>query len=139
MESQSSFEGWAIVEVMGHNTFVGFVKTEVYGSAVMFRIDVPSRPAREETLAVARTIGWETVPAGSRVSVDHRPGFTKLIGAGSIYAISPCTETAAMEALERLDRRPLQLIDLPAMGQIEGDNGERPAEAVQADDDGDPF
>lgn len=31
-EKQASFEGWARVEVMGHQTHIGFVRTEGSGS-----------------------------------------------------------------------------------------------------------
>ena len=43
--NQAKFEGWARVEVMGHQSHTGFVTTEAYGQAVMFRIDTPEIPA----------------------------------------------------------------------------------------------
>ena len=46
-ENQASFSGWAKVEVMGHQSHIGFVRTEAYGQAVMFRIHTPELPVRE--------------------------------------------------------------------------------------------
>ena len=40
-----SFEGWAIVDVLGHQRYVGYVTTEAYGAAVLFRVDVPALEA----------------------------------------------------------------------------------------------
>jgi hypothetical protein len=35
------FKTWAIVEVMGHQTFAGFVQEQVIAGTAMLRIDVP--------------------------------------------------------------------------------------------------
>jgi hypothetical protein len=113
--NQASFSGWAIVEVMGHNVFSGMVSTEAYGGAVLFRIDVPDFPEGEEILQSARyseeSGGY--VPAGAKVKVERVPGYSKLIGAGSIYAITPCTEAAARAAAIANVRRPFSLLELP--------------------------
>jgi hypothetical protein len=44
---QAQFNGWARVEVMGHQTHIGYVRTEAYGAAVLFRVDTPDLPERE--------------------------------------------------------------------------------------------
>lgn len=95
-EQQSKFEGWAIVEVMGHNTFQGFVTTESFGGTVLFRVDVPEIPE-------------ETTKHGKREAVQP---FTKLIGAGSIYCITPCTEDTAKAARISSVFRPLIPLDI---------------------------
>ena len=41
-------ETWAIVEVMGHNRFAGFVQQVPMGGAAMIRVDVPEIPERVE-------------------------------------------------------------------------------------------
>lgn len=46
---QAKFEGWAIVEMMGHRQEVGYVTTEAYGQAVLFRVDSPDIPERDYT------------------------------------------------------------------------------------------
>jgi len=34
---QATFNEWAIVEVMGHQTYAGYVTTQAFGAAVLFR------------------------------------------------------------------------------------------------------
>jgi len=121
-EQQTQFEGWAKVEVMGHQTHIGFVRTEAYGQAVMFRIDTPELPERDYVLtepaytrgqineAIAET-RW--TPAGATVRRVARPGCSVLVGAASIYRIIPCTEAAALRAIDSEERTELKLISLP--------------------------
>jgi hypothetical protein len=45
--TQSKFEGYAVVEIFGHIKEVGFVTTEYFGAAALFRIDTPELPMRE--------------------------------------------------------------------------------------------
>ncbi len=117
MENQSKFEGWAIVEVMGHQRFAGFVTTESYGGAVLFRVDVPDLAEKEETTLYHEYSdehsGYQHIPAGSKVVRAGVSGFSKLFGAASIYCISPCTEEAARAAVESCHPRPLKSFTLP--------------------------
>jgi len=114
---QAVFESWAIVELMGHQREIGFVTTEAYGQAVLFRIDQPELPAREYTLKAPQyyvTVGRsEFLPAGSKVQRPASPARSRLVAPGSIYAINPCTEEAAREALEQSVPRPLIVIERP--------------------------
>lgn len=124
-ETQNSFSGWAKVEIMGHQTHIGFVTTEVYGQAVMFRIDQPAFEEREYTLPqptytnlqmdpagnLHETKIW---PAGTKVKRGAMPAASTLVGSASIYRITPCTEEAARAAIERQVPRPLILIEAPA-------------------------
>lgn len=121
-EQQAQFNGWARVEVMGHQSHIGYVRTEAYGQAVMFRIDTPELPEREYTLPEPAYVkfstspdSWESrwVPAGAVVKRAAAPGCSVLVGAGSIYRILPCDEAAAMRAIESSQRSELKLISLP--------------------------
>lgn len=49
-QQQANFEGWAIVEMMGHQQEIGFVTTQAFGQAVLFRIDQPELGERDVTL-----------------------------------------------------------------------------------------
>lgn len=49
-QEQSKFEGWAIVEMMGHRREIGYVTTEHYGAASLFRVDSPEVEEREYEL-----------------------------------------------------------------------------------------
>jgi hypothetical protein len=120
-EQQASFSGWAKVEVMGHQSHIGFVKTEAYGAAVLFRIDSPGAPEREYVLespeyacpieASPDLRSW--CPVGTKVKRQARPPVTVLVGAGSIYRIIPCTEAVATATIEREQRAELIVVALP--------------------------
>jgi hypothetical protein len=61
-------EMWAVVEVMGHKRFAGFVTEQTVAGSAFVRVDVPE---------VQVDAGGQTLPA-----------FTKLLGASSIYALT---------------------------------------------------
>lgn len=71
-QGADKFEEWCIVEIMGHARFAGRVTEQPLGGSSFVRVDVPA--------------------------VNEQPAFTKLFGAGSIYAITPCTEEVARAA-----------------------------------------
>ena len=114
----ASFEGWALVELFGHAKEVGYVTTEAYGSAVLFRCDTPELPEREYTLespeyASENGAGTRWCPVGTKVRRPASPAKSRLIGPGAIYAITPCNEDTARRAIESVIRRPLILLELP--------------------------
>ena len=127
---QSQFNGWARVEVMGHQTHIGFVRTEAYGQAVMFRVDVPQLPEREYVLREPAYIDGNWTPAGATVRRAASEGLSVLVGAGSVYRIIPCTEAAAMKAAESNIRAELKLVSLPPEKAIAA-----AADAPEDDDD----
>lgn len=110
---QSQFSGWAKVEVMGHQSHIGYVKTEAYGAAVLFRIDIPALEEREHELTEPQHIGGRWMRVGEKVRRPAREGCSVLVGAGSIYRIIPCTEAAAMLAIEEGARSELVPVDVP--------------------------
>lgn len=115
---QSNFEGWAVVDLFGHTRRIGYVTTEAYGSAVLFRIDTPELPEREYTLtepeyASEADGGARWCMPGTKVKRAFQPAETKLVGPAAIYEISPCTEATARVAIEKAIRRPLILLELP--------------------------
>lgn len=110
-EQQAKFEGWARVEIMGRQTHIGFVRTEAYGSAVMFRIDQPEFEAREFTLTAPAYVDGRWTAAGAKVLRPAITGCSVLVGAASIYRLIPCTEAAARLAIEQTQRAELKLIE----------------------------
>ena len=117
---QAAFEGWAIVEIFGHQKAIGFVTTEAYGSACLFRVDTPELPEREVELkrdtylTVKVTEGLDRSQwfgKGSRVKRQSVQASSQLIGPGAIYRLVPCTEAVAREAIEELIPRPLILLE----------------------------
>ena len=83
-----AFQSWAIVEVMGHSTFAGYVTEQVIGGTTFVRVDVPA--------------------------VGKEPAFTKLLGAASIYAITPVAEEVATRAAAGMRTPPINVY-LPAL------------------------
>lgn len=75
MDGQNTFSGWAVIELFGHSTEVGMVTTEYFGTAAMWRVEVPA--------------------------VNGNPPRTRFVGPGAVYALNPCTEEAARRLLER--------------------------------------
>ncbi len=130
---QASFEGWAIVEMMGHRREIGYVTTEHYGAASLFRVDSPEFPEREYELTRSE---WLTTnagvsreaPAGSKVRRPGIPAKSCLVGSGSIYALNPCTEETARKAIEQGIHRPLILLSVPEHAQLKA------AEDIDTDD-----
>lgn len=96
METQASekFEGWCICEIMGHQTFAGYVSERAIAGAGMLQIDVPQVD-------------------------DKHPAFTKLFSPSSIYGITPTTEQHAREAAAQIRVRPVTLYILPDAKRLE--------------------
>lgn len=90
---ESKLETWAVVEVMGHKKFAGFVTEQAIGPAAMIRVDVPSVEMDGKTL----------------------PSFSKLFGVASIYCISPCTEETARAFATQMRSRAFELYEAPRL------------------------
>lgn len=113
-EQTQSLETWAIVEVMGHKKFAGYVTEQAFGAAALIRVDVP---ATEQ-------------PGG----VTTKP-YSKLIGVGSIYCITPTTEAIARRVAQQLERwnEPIP-VTLPEARQIAATSDAEDAEVDDPDD-----
>ena len=93
-ESQG-FDAWAIVEVMGHQTYAGRVTEQTVAGQAFVRIDVP---AMKEVLADE-----------GRRDPPEVPAYTKLLGPSSIYAITPTSEEVARAAARKLRKEPISV------------------------------
>lgn len=118
-EQHPPFESWAIVEMLGHKKLAGFVTEQSIAGAALIRVDVPATP--EDTRFNT------TYPATAE--------YSKLIGVGSIYAITPCTEDAARRAARELERYndPLP-VSIPEQRRLATATVD--ADTVEADDEG---
>lgn len=133
MESeQAKFEGWAILEMMGHRSEIGYVTTEHFGAASLFRVDSPEFQEREFELTRPQYIDGQLAPIGSKVKREAIPAKSCLVGPGSIYALNPCTEETARKAIEAGIHRPLILLSVPDRPQITSSS------SVDEDVDSDP-
>lgn len=84
------FEGWAIVELMGHRRLAGYVTEEEHFGTAMLRLDVHG-------LDDAKTAA-----------------VTQFYGGSSVYCVTPATEEIARGLGERLKPAPVQQYELPA-------------------------
>jgi hypothetical protein len=116
--NQSSYSGWALVELFGHQREAGFVTTQYFGDKAMFQVDVPEIGAREETLTAPRYIDGVFAPVGTVVSRGAIPGRSRLLGPGALYAINPATEEAVRAAISASERREIKVISLPEGKQL---------------------
>jgi hypothetical protein len=69
IESKDSFEGWAVLELMGHRRLAGYVREQEVAGVMLLRIDIPGD--------------------------DGQPVMTQFYGASAIYCLTPTTEETA--------------------------------------------
>ncbi len=121
MESpQAKFEGWAVIELFGHQREAGYVTTEYFGSGALFRVEVPALPEREIITDRPQWLNDELVPTNSRVAREAVAGRTRFLGPGSIYALNPCSEEACRKALDAMSPRTVKVIELAQERQLVG-------------------
>lgn len=112
------FEQWAVVEIMGHKRFAGFVTEETIGGTPFVRVDVPEVTHNDTTLAA----------------------FTKLFGQGAIYCISITTEETA-RAFAAQDRQrafaEYEAPRLPALTDQRQGTDEQPSDFEDSDEEDD--
>jgi hypothetical protein len=91
------FEGWAIVELMGHRRLAGHVSEQEIAGTGMLRLDVPAA-------------------AG--------PGVTQFYSPSALYCLTPTTEDIARKVAARLLPRPVSPYELtpPAAAAAPGDD-----------------
>ena len=105
---------WAIVELFGHQKIAGHVTTQLFGVAMMLRVDVPEFTHKHSDWD---RFGDESVhhlrgePQRVEVVVNS-PAYTRYFGAGAIYAINPSTEELVRKMLHRMDAPPDICLDV---------------------------
>lgn len=92
MTESEKFEGWAVVEMLGHKQLAGRVSEQVVAGAALVRVDVPETQQRKYVEGYGGYV------------VEAKPGYTKIIGVGSIYCITPCDEETARRAAQVLEQ-----------------------------------
>jgi hypothetical protein len=103
----SGYEGWAVVELMGHRRRAGLVKeAEIFGTK-MLRIDIPALPAPDTELA--------------KLPLAEQPMTTEFYAGQAIYSLRPCTEAIARAAIDQIgDRRPPAPLDYRPREETDG-------------------
>lgn len=81
------YEGWAILELMGHRRLAGYVSEVEFAGGKFVRLDVPAG-------------GSDASTGPGRPSLDD-VHVTQLYGASSVYCLTPTTEKIARAVAER--------------------------------------
>lgn len=85
---KQTYEGWSIIELMGHRRLAGYVRqVELFG-APMLRLDVPAAEGQAEA--------------------------TQFYGGASIYCLTPCSEETALAVARGVRPAPVHRWELPA-------------------------
>lgn len=90
--TDAAFEGWAIVELMGHRTRPGYAKEVEIAGGKMLRIDIPAPEA----------------------------DVTEFYGVASIYSIRPCSEQMARDQASHANARPVRPIQYRELPRPDG-------------------
>jgi hypothetical protein len=85
-----TFEGWAILELMGHRRLAGHVREVVIAGAGFLRLDVPSLDAEDPPVA------------------------TQFYPPSAVYCLTPTTEDIARRMGARARPEPVTRWELPA-------------------------
>lgn len=112
-QEATTFEGWCVVELMGHQQIAGKVSEKAMFGTALMRVDVPETSKRE--------------------------AFTKFYGGSAIYAITPVSQAVARAMAEGLDETPIQTWRMktvdPAPQLPETTSGGYASEDVVVDED----
>lgn len=84
-DASEAFEGWCILELMGHRRLGGYVRQQEIAGAAMLRIDVP----------------------------DGDKSATQFYAAGALYCLTPTTEAIARAVAAANRPAPVQRWELP--------------------------
>lgn len=101
---EQQFDQWCIVELFGHQRIAGRVTEQQVGGCNFVRVDIPP--------------------------VGNRPGFTRLLGQGAIYAINPVTEQIARAAAAAYRAEPVTPYGLPELHQAQLESQREPLDVV---------
>jgi hypothetical protein len=135
---QNRLETWAVVELMGHQKEVGFVTTQYYGGACMFKIDVPDLPEREKTVTRPQWVGDTLVPAGTVIRLPAEPGRSRMVGVSAVFALNPCDQETTMKLIEEaVGAHDIKVVSLAGCKQLELTAVEEPADEEEDDEEED--
>ena len=81
--SEEKFESWAIIELFGHSRIAGLISEQTIGGTSFIRVDVPE--------------------------VDGCQPFTRFLGNGAIYSMTPVSEQIARLAAEKIQDKPIHI------------------------------
>ena len=89
-DERTSFEGWAILELMGHRRLAGYVREQEIAGSGFLRLDVPGEGEGDRDVA------------------------TQFYAPGAVYCLPPTTETVARRLALLARPQPVSPYELPA-------------------------
>lgn len=92
MATEGVFEGWAILELMGHRRLGGYVRSVELAGVGLFRIDVPAAGSEDMT--------------------------TQFYAPSALYCLTPTTEELVREFARRNQPEPVHRWELPAPAPV---------------------
>jgi hypothetical protein len=114
--AEQSFEGWAILELMGHRRLGGYVTEQQVGGVAFVRIDVPEHPwvdgctCGSDAPASASHEDHTHVCQMFRDEGDDRPldvHATQLYNPSAVYCLTPTGERVARGAAQTAKPTPV--------------------------------
>lgn len=93
MSEPTAYQGWVILELMGHRRLAGFVQTQEIAGASFLRLDVPHPSGGDELVA------------------------TQFYAPSAVYCITPTTEETARKVAALTQVAPVQHWELTALLQ----------------------
>ena len=139
-ENVNTFEGWAILELMGHRRLAGLLSETQIGGAAFIRIDVPNQctetsanwcPVHGKCACPDRSAAKDdpACPLHSEKSEHGAENVaTQFYAPSAVYCITPVSETLARKVAASSQPAPVTKWDLPA---------ERALPAAASSDDAD--
>jgi hypothetical protein len=110
MSDAKGYEGWAVIEIMGHQRCAGLVSEALIGGAPLLRVDIPSEPP-----------------------------LTQFYGGQAIFRLTPVSEEIARAAAKRWSvPEPVSRYEISLLApKAEAEDAE--VEEDDADDQGIPY
>lgn len=95
MTAEPAFEGWAILELMGHRKRPGYVKEVEIAGGKMLRIDIHGATEGENESVV-----------------------TEFYGCAAVYCLRPVAEEIARDVARHVDLRPIRPVEYRPAPQL---------------------
>lgn len=93
--TEGTFEGWVIIELLGHRKLGGYLKEQAIAGANFLRLDIPT--------------------------TDGKPAATQFYAPSAVYCITPVTEQVAIGYGSSHQPLPVQRWELPAAKAVEAE------------------
>jgi hypothetical protein len=109
MSEATPFEGWCVLELMGHRRLAGYLTEQEIAGDGFLRLDIP----KDDGTLLERT-----------ATQFYRPA--------AVYCITPTTEETARRVAAGADPAPVKRWELPAPRAVAEDRGEYDDEDVDS-------